>query len=350
LQTDYLVPHWLTEGLAVRIEGGDRPAAWMAVLRERHAAGQLLDLDTITLAFVRPRSEDDWPLAYLQALLYVEYTTKAHGEAAVGKLLDAYRTGGSTAAVLKAALGVEKADFERGYRRYVDDVVKGAGPRRRADKPMTFPELEAAFKKSPDDPDLMARLAGEYLRRNKPADAKKLADAALAKEKGHPQASVVKARLLARDKDEAAARAVLEEAAKENPEDTRVLLALGRAYIEAKELEKAAAAFEKGRTAAPLEADWLTELTRIYNTLGKTDELRSVLAELAARDPDEVPARVKLAKLLLDAGKPAGAEKAAREALHVDVTHPAARDALLAALKAQKKDAEAEKIEKRFAD
>ena len=348
IQTDFQVPHWLTEGLAVRNEGGDRPPAWMAVLRDKYAAGQLLDLDNITLAFVRPRTEEDWALAYCQALLYVEYLTKTHGEAAVGKLLEAYRSGNATATILKQSLGVEQAAFEAGYRQYVEDVVKGGGPRRRAEKPLTFPELEAANKKDPDDPDIAARLAGEYLRRNKPADALKLADAALAKEKGHALASVVKARLLSKEKKDAAARAVLEEAEKENPDDPRVLLALGRVYIEAKQLDDAAKLYERGRKSTPLDGDWLTELARIYNTLGKNPELIAVLTEMAARDPDDVPVRLKLAKIAAEAGKHAEAERFAREVLFIDVLNPDARGLLIDALKAQNKTADAEVIAKRF--
>ncbi len=344
-----MVPHWLTEGLAVRNEGGDRPASWMQVLRSRFASGQMLDLDTITLAFVRPRAEDDWPMAYCQALLYVEYTTKTYGEGAVGKLLAAYRAGGSTAAVLKKALGAEKADFEAGYRKYVEEVVKASGPsRRRPEKPLTFAELEVANTKEPDDLDVAARLAGEYLRRNKPLDAKKLADEVLAKEKGHPTAAIVKARILTRDKDADGARAVLELAAKENPDDARVWLVLGRAYIEAKELEKAADAFEKGRKAAPQDTDWLTELARIYASLDKTAELTAILRDMATHDPDEAPARLNLARLLLKAGKAAESERFAREALLLDLTNHDAREALLEALRAQKKDAEADKIVARF--
>ncbi|MBX9581791.1 MAG: tetratricopeptide repeat protein, partial [Gemmataceae bacterium] len=345
LQTDYRVPHWLTEGLAVRTEGEARPPQWVAVLRQRHAAGTMLDLDNITLAFVRPRAPDDWPLAYLQALLYVEYTVQTYGEGSVGKLLDAYRTTADTAAVLKQALGADKAEFERGYRKYVDGVVKGAG--RRGEKPLTFAELEAAYKASPDDADLMARLAGEYARRNKADEARKLVDTALAKEKGHPGASVVKARLLDRDKDPAGARAVLEEAAKENPDDPRVLLALGRQLTGAKELEAAAAAFERGRKAAPHEAEWLPELARLYNTLDRSAELVGVLAEIAARDPDERPARVKLARLLLPT-KPEEAERIAWEALRLDLRDADARAVLLEALKARGKDGEAAKLAKRF--
>ncbi|MBX9579810.1 MAG: tetratricopeptide repeat protein [Gemmataceae bacterium] len=345
LQTDHRVPHWLTEGLAVRAEGQGRPPQWVAVLRRRAAAGALLDLDTITLAFARPRAADDWPLAYFQALLYVEYAVTAHGEAAVGRLLDAYRTTTDTAAALKAALGVEKAEFERGYRKYVEGVLKASG--RRAEKPLTFAELEAAYKATPDDPDLMARLAAQYARRGKVPEAKKLADDALAKEKGHPGAAVVKARLLDRGKDPAAARAVLEEAAKENPDDPRVLLALGRQLITAKELEAAAAAFERGRKAAPDDADWLSELARLYNTLDRPAELAGVLAELAARDPDDRPVRVKLARLLL-ARDPAGAERVAWEALRLDLRDPQARAALLDVLKARGKDAEAARVAGRY--
>ena len=348
LQTDYQVPHWLTEGLAVRNEGGARPAAWVAVLRARYAAATLFDLDDITLAFVRPRTEDDWPLAYCQALLYVEYVAATHGEGAVGKLLAAYQKGLGTAAVIKTALGIEKADFEAGYRKYVEQVLKGAGAPRRAEKPMTVAELQAAHAKDPNDADAAARLAGEYVRRNKPAEAKKLAESALAKEKGHPAAAVVLARLLTRGKDAAAARAVLEEAAEENPDDPRVLAALGRLYVEAKEPGKAVAVFERGRKVAPYDADWLPELDRLYNSLGKDAELASVLVDTADRDADDLPARVRLARIAAAGGKHAEAERWARDALFIDVLNGDARALLLDALKAQKKDAEADKIARRY--
>ena len=348
-QTDYQVPHWLTEGLAVRNEGGTRPPSWSTLLRERVATGQLLDLDNITLAFVRPRDQSEWTLAYAQSHLYVEYVIKTHGEGVVGKLLAAFQTGAGTDAVLKQVLNVEKSAFEKGYRAYVEEVAKAAaGEKRRVEKPMTFTELEAAHAKSPDDADIMARLANEHLRRNKADEAKKLVDAALAKEKGHPLASVVKARMLQRNKDEAGARAALEVAEAENPNDPRVLMALGKLLTDAKEFAKAAAAFEKGRKAAPLDGDWLDQLARLYTTLDKKAELASVLGEIAAKDADDLPARLKLARTFTEMAMPADAEKAARDALFIDVKHEEARHILLAALKAQQKDDEAKRIAERF--
>lgn len=348
-QTDFRVPHWLTEGLAVRNEGGQRPPAWTMLLRDRVATGELLNLETITAGFVRPRDPGERLLAYYQALLYVEYMTKAHGPAAVGKLLDAYKSEMNTDAALAAALGVKREAFETGYRKYVEDVAKGgAGVRRRAEKPMTLAELEAAVKKTPDDPDLCARLAEALFRREKYPEAKKLADVALKAEKGHPLATVVMARILDREKDPIRARGLLEEAAKENPDDARVLLALGRHMLTGKDPEKAAAVFEQGRKVAPLDADWLTELARVYIALDKPAELVSVLAEMAARDADDLPVRLKLARLALDSGNFAAAETFAREALHIDVTSGETRAIFLDALKAQKKTAEVEKFTKRF--
>jgi predicted Zn-dependent protease len=193
----------------------------------------------------------------------------------------------------------------------------------------------------------MARLAAENFRRNKFDEAKKLVEAALTREKGHPLASIVKARLLTRDKDEAGALKVLEEAARENPDEPRVLLALGKAYIERKELAKAAEAFEHGRKAAPADADWLTELARVYAVLKKDAELISVLKEMANHDADDLAVRVKLARLYVK-DRPAEAEYYARDALCIDVTNETARELLLEALRAQKKDAEADTIAKRF--
>lgn len=223
------------------------------------------------------------------------------------------------------ALGVQQDDFETGYRKYVDDVVKAAGAKRRNDKVMTFAELEAAQEDTG-----RCQHHGQACGR---AGAAEQADGGeetrgrgTRQGEGPRIASVVKARLVARDKDEAGALKVLEEAAAENPDDSRVLLALGKAYLEGGQAEKAAAPFKHGRKLAPLDGDWLTELARIYASLKKDAELRSVLLEMAGRDPDDLSVRVKLARLSLK-DKPAEAERFARDALFIDVMHEEARPA-----------------------
>ena len=116
----------------------------------------------------------------------------------------------------------------------------------------------------------------------------------LAREKGHPAASLVKARLLQRDKDLAGAKAVLEEAAKANPEDVRVLAALGRLQIELKELASAAATFEAIRARGSVEPEVLETLAQLYEAVKDTEKLAAVLAEMAARLPDNLAVRLRL--------------------------------------------------------
>jgi predicted Zn-dependent protease len=224
-------------------------------------------------------------------------------------------------------------------------VVKGTP---RQEKAISFAELEAAYKKKPDDADIVARLAGEYLRRGKPAEAKKLTEAALLKEKGHPVASLVMARLLQREKDVVGAQMVLETAVKENPEDQRVLIALGRLYAELNELEKAANSFEALRKLGTPETEVLEILIKIYTVGNKNQLLIDVLKDLAARNPDNLELWLKLAKLHRDAGHLADAEASARESLFVDVMNAEAREILVEVLRSQKKDKQADQLEERY--
>ncbi len=349
-QTDFQCPHWLTEGLAVRNENMARPAMWTGILRDKAAAGELFTLDTVMMGFVRPKGPDEWTLAYCQSQLYVEYLTKTHGEGCVGKLLDAYRDGVDTGTALKRACGVEKDAFERGYRAYLDEVLKAAGAKaveRVETKPMTFAELEEAQKKSPDDPELAARLADQYARRNRAGEARKLVDAALTRKPGHPLASVVKSRLLQRAGDEGA-KTVLEDALKANPDNPQLLLAAGRLYVELKDHTAAAKALEHGRKVAPLDGDWLEQLARLYKMTEESEKLISVLQEIISQDPDELDGRIRLARVSLETGKAVEAEQFARDALQIDVTSDDARRALFDALKGQGKTAEVEKLQKRF--
>src|SRR5262249_48908314 len=107
-QTDFLVPHWFTEGLAVSFEGFPRRPDWTRLLAERAAADKLLTLDTIDLAFVRPRDALEWTLAYCQAQLYVEYIEATYKPEAIGKLLAAFAKGRSVESALKEVCKVEK--------------------------------------------------------------------------------------------------------------------------------------------------------------------------------------------------------------------------------------------------
>jgi cellulose synthase operon protein C len=352
-QTDFQCPHWLTEGLAVQNEQMQRPLDWISTLRDRADENTLFNLDTVMMGFAKPKDQSEWGLAYCQSQLYVEYLVKAHGQAAVGKILNAYRDGLDTGAAIKLACGVDKATFEKGYLEHVDGVLKpyrGAPKKAKKpdEKPMTFEELTEAQKKNPDDPDLNARLAEQLLRRNKANEARKLIDAALLKKKGHALASLLKARLLVRAGDEDSAKEILESAQKESPDDPRLMNLVAKFHLDAEQYDKAAELLEKGRALAPLDGDWNEQLVRLYSATKNNAKLIAVLKEIVSRDPDELAGRVKLAKASLEAKQYQDAESFARDALMIEVANEDARGVLVDALTAQGKDDEAAKLRKKF--
>jgi tetratricopeptide (TPR) repeat protein len=347
LQTRHRVPIWLTEGLAVYAENTNRFSQVLPVLRSRLAANTAFDLDTITRAYKRFNQPADVMLAYYQGLLYVKYIQKRFGADAIAKILAAFKTTADVAGALKLAFDVGKDEFEAGYRKYLTDVVRADGGRK-PEPVMTFAELESAHKKAPDDLDLAARYAFGLLGRGKTDEARELATAVLAKEKGHPLASIVAARLHKRAMDEAGALKALEAAVAVNPDDGRLLAELGKTYFERKDYDKAAETFEKGRRVAAGEADWLDALVRVYDVAKKPGPLAELLAEQILVNPDDLALHIRLARLYANAGKPADAERVARAALYIDLKSAEAKELLLAALAEQKKDKEAAALRKRF--
>lgn len=351
VQTDYQCPHWLTEGLAVRNEEMARPPQWTRALRDRYRANDLFNLNTIMFGFVRPRGPDEWALAYCQSHLYVEYLVKTHGEGAIAKLLAAYQNGMDTSAAISSACGVTEAEFEKGYRDYVAEIVKPflvGKSDETTEAPLTFAELEKAHKENPDDVEIAARLAEQFARRNKPVDARKLADQVLEKSKGHSVASLVKARLLLRSGDDVAARELIDAAVKAHPDDARLLFTAAVLFLESKENEKAATLLERGRTIAPLEADWHGQLVRLYAETNETDKLLDILREVVSGDPDELIGRMKLARAAMAAGMHDVAERYAREAAQIDITNPDVQTLLIEVLTAAGKMDEAAKLKTRF--
>lgn len=344
-QTNFLVPHWLTEGLAVINEEFPRPQIWNQLLLERVPAGELMDLENIDLGFMRPRSALDWNMAYCQSQLYVEYIKAKFGPVAVSELLNAYRDGLDTTSALNKVCKVDRPAFEKGYRAYLNDVVKGLRGKP-AEKKLSFDELRKAQEKAPENADLNAQLAEQYRLRGRRVEARKLAEAALEKNKTHPLASTVKARLLQLAGDVLPAKDLLKAALAANPSDAVLLRELGKIAFEASEFAEAATYFEQGRKVEPYDREWLQQLARVYVQTNERDKQIATLRELVPMDADDLDNRKRLARLLSEAGKHADAERYARQALEIDIRDPETREVLLRSLLAQKKDAEAERLRK----
>jgi tetratricopeptide (TPR) repeat protein len=348
-QTHFLVPHWFTEGLAVNNEGFPRPPLWNELLLERVAADKLLNLDNIELGFIRPRGQDEWNLAYCQSQLYVNYIKDKYGAAAIGEMLKAYRDGLSTTEALQRVCKVDKATFEKGYRTYVDETIKPLLHKGKAPtKQRTLAELQKAYEKE-GELQAGAELALRYLQRDR-VQARKLAEEILERKKNQPTATYVLARLERLAGNVKRERSLLEDAVNRDDPDPRILQTLGKIYYDAREFEKAAEMFELGHQVEPFQPDWLKQLLRVYAQ--KDDKAKQIVAlkELVPTDADALEQRLRLARLLLERGDAVEAEKYARQALEIDVRGKEGRELILKALEEQKKNAEADKLRRLFAE
>jgi tetratricopeptide (TPR) repeat protein len=334
-QTNFLVPHWFTEGLAVMNEGVGRPPDWNRILLSR-VPDKLLNLTNINMAFMKPTSHDEWSLAYFQSLMYVQYLKQRYKAPSIGKLLDAYRRGLDTGAAIREVCKDVK-EFEKGYKRFVlAEARKIRG--QAAPKPMTFAQLRKAHQARPDDIDIAARLAEVYLRRRDSKEALRLARFVLKKNGDHPLALYVRAKLLlAAGEDEKATELLKKAAANKQKPEVKVFFLLGERYFEAKKYNQAAKYYEQGLEADPYNIRWLVRLARAYGRAKKTADLIRVLEKLAPQVADNLDIRKQLARLFLKGGKPKKAEQYAREALEIDVLDAEAQGYLKEALRKQDK-------------
>ncbi len=341
-QTEFNIPHWYTEALAVESEGYPRPQEWNRMLLERvPTRTKLLNLDTINLGFIRPNEPDDRQMAYCQAQLYARYMKKRFGDDALIKMLMAYRRGVATDRAITESFGVDKIDFEKAYLAYLDEVVSTLRTRVKAEKPTDFSALQRQLKKNPEDADLNARMAYEHYARRDYKEARPLAEKALSLRPHHPLASYVKARLLQTIGDDDAALALLEPALDPKRPDERVVDLLADLKMKAGQLEEAEKLYELARQDDPYQTKWIAGLARVHMRLGKTAGFLNDLAMIAANDADELSVRKELARRYLEAGKAPEAEKWAQECLHIDVYDSTVHVLLADALSARDKFAPA---------
>jgi predicted Zn-dependent protease len=342
-QTNFNIPHWYTEALAVQSEGYPRPEIWNQLLVERVPRGELFHLDTINQAFARPKTPLDWQMAYCQSRLYAEYLEERFGPDVHSRLLAAYRENPSTARALESVLGTKQSDFEAGYREYLRKIVEGLKGSPTEEK-HSLAELEKAHRAAPEDAAAASRYALALLEINRRKDARKLAEGALAKNRGEPLAAVVMARLALRGEDLAEALSWLEPALDREAPHPRVLSLLAEVKMRSSQFLEAADLYALGLARWSDHVPWLKGQALALLKAKDTTRVKGVLERLVATDADDAAARQHLAQMALDNKNFDEAAHFARLALHIDVLD-AATHRLLALASGGEGDAAAAALE-----
>lgn len=318
-QTHFNIPHWYTEGLAVWSEGYPRPPEWNDLLVKRVASGELFNLNTINFGFSRPKSGDDWLLAYCQAELYVEYMLEGRDPEVLRKLLAAYAEDLDTPAALQRVFGLAQDEFERGYEAYVKKLVGQLSPHRpHAEK--SFASMLKAYEARPQDAELAAELAYANLQRGAYTKALELAEQVLKQQPNHPFATYVLARLYVRNGRTQEAIARLETCLNPNSPEPKALNLLASLKLKAEDYAEAARLYQLGAKIQPHDLRWLRALALVYARSGNRERLAEVLAKIAQGAPDHLVSRVELARMALQRRDYEDAVKWANQALQIDVT------------------------------
>lgn len=334
-QTGFNIPHWYTEALAVRAEDHPRPQKWNELLVRRVPEEKLFNLDSINFGFTRPKSSDDWQMAYCQSQLYVDYMLQGRDEAVIRKLLAAYAENRTTAEALPQVFGLSQEEFEKGYRDYLRKIVAGMPglePALRAG----FAELVRAQKEKPDDPDRAAELAYAYFLRGASDEARPMAQNAAKQQPKHPLASYVLARLLVREGKVRQATELIEGYLDRAQPDLKSLNLLAALKLKAEKYGEAAELYRKGAKLDPQNLQWRLGLARVHLAAKDDAGLLTVLPLLAKADPDDLTSRKKLAELALAQKDFAAAEDWANQALEIDVTDADVHRMLAEALAARR--------------
>jgi len=317
-QTNFNIPHWYTEGLAVYSEGSPRPQLWNELLLQRVPDGDLFDLRTINHAFSRPQSGKDWQMAYCQAELYVEFMLRRFGSGSQRRLLAAYAEGLTTEEAIRRVFGISVEQFQREYVAYLEQVL-AAMPRLKHPSQSSISQLLESHGEHPEDPDAAAELAYAYLRRKAGPEAQEAARLALKLHPKHQLATYVIARLRLEAGHTQQAVALLEECLDRHRPQPNVLNLLAALKLKAQQYQEAAELYALGQRLDTINPKWTKALARVYLLAENRQKLSEVLSRLAEADGDNLAVRKKLAEMALARRDYAAAANWANQAIHINV-------------------------------
>lgn len=334
-QTDFNIPHWFTEALAVSYESEQRPPEWKTLLARRLAEDRVFNLDTINYGFIRPSDQDDWTMAYCQAYYYSQFIKQKFGDDALAKMLTAYQNYQTTDDILQDEFQVDKAEFEQEYLAFLKQEV--AGIKLNTDAEQSFAELYQTVEENPEDAEAQAQLAFIYLKRKALPDARDHAKKALAADKDHPLAHYVQGRLYLTIGDNEEAIAEFETAAGSDRFERNAVALLAGLRVKQKRFDDALKLYQRGAAEEPGQLDWQESILRIHLLKKDNAALLELIPQIAAQKHHDVLLRKKMAEILLQQESWEEAARWAYEVIGIQVTDADAHALLAQAYYGQKK-------------
>lgn len=183
-KTDNRIPHWMTEGLAVRQERAPLRWEWVPMLYDAVKNDTLFTIDGLTWGFVRPKKPSDRQLAYAQSAWVCQYIDEQWGHDVILQMLDLFRAGLAQEEVFPKLLGKDLDAFHEGFKQWTRAQVATWGYdeqtsqqynqlREEAEKLVAAREFEKALPLweqiaaiRPVDAMPQQRLAGLYLQKS----------------------------------------------------------------------------------------------------------------------------------------------------------------------------------------
>jgi len=282
--TNYRVPRWFTEGVAVHEETAASPE-WgdrlgvdeIAAIKNR----QLLPVAELDRGFVHPVSPAQIVVSYFEAGKICDYITDQFGWDTVLAMLHDFGGNDDTAAVIRKELKMEPADFDRRFTAAVEAQTQHTVE--------NFDRWKEAVKRV--GAASAARNYGEVIRLG--AEIRDLYPDYV--EHGSVYELLAKAYLA--QGDQAAAAAQLDRYVHAGGRDPDTIMLLAKELIAAGKRQEAAAVLERVNYIYPMRSDQHQELGEIRLEQGNAAEaIREFRALLAARPIDMAQAHYDLAR------------------------------------------------------
>jgi len=292
------IPHWFTEAAAVHLEDGPWDGQRARLLADALRAGELYDLDDLSLGFIRPERPNGRALAYAQAAWVYEFIIDRHGSDAPLALMDAYAEGLTQAQAFERVLGAGVGEVQRAFLAWAADRARGWGLL----EPEGVPPAGALLERYREE-DAGAQAAGTEA-------ALEDVRALLEQHPGHAGLIELRARLLLEANGGRPAEPMADalrawasaQPVADEPRRLLVLLARGRGALDPGD-EEVVRALEHLDARESYSGAYAAELARLYTRRGDFDRALTKAQRAVGIEPFDAPTRELAAMVAWRAGR-----------------------------------------------